>query len=198
MASEIGICKMALSHLGERTTITSITPPDGSVNADHCALFYPQSVLETIEAAHWAFATKRQTLTPVASTIEAFEFAYALPADYIAANKLVQPDSPDEHPSFDYLIEGSTLYCNVEEAVLVYRWRPEPVKFTPHFALTVSYRLAAFLAGPITKSMKTSQAMLQMYVAALEKASTIDARSSRNNAGNKGTWRPSWLAIRRR
>jgi hypothetical protein len=198
VASAVDICNMALSNLGERANIVSIAPPDGSVNADHCARFYPQARDEVIEARDWAFATKRAALAPVTNTLTSYEFAYALPADYIAASRVLQPDSPEEHPGHYYLIEDNVLYCNVEEAVLRYRYIPSVVRFTPHFITTVSYRLSALLAGPITKSSKTVSAMNALYMQLLDMAAAIDARSSRNLPMQNGKWMPSWIGVRRR
>ena len=41
MASEVDICNLALGHLGDNATVASLNPPEGSVQAQHCARFYP-------------------------------------------------------------------------------------------------------------------------------------------------------------
>jgi hypothetical protein len=198
MTSAVDICNMALSAIGERANIVGISPPDGSVNADHCARFYPQALREVVEAADWGFATKRAALAPVANTIASYEFSYALPADHVATSRVLQPDSPDEHPGHPYLTEGGLLYCDVEQAVLRYRYVPSVSAFSAHFVTAVSYRLAALLAGPITKSAKTSMAMMDLYLKALSVAAGLESNGSRNSPLERGTWRPSWLAVRRR
>ena len=58
MATEVDICNMALSFLGDRATVTSINPPEGSAQAEHCARFYPMALNEMLAQARWSFATK--------------------------------------------------------------------------------------------------------------------------------------------
>ena len=40
MASEVEICNLALARLGDAATVVSIDPPEGSAQAEHCAMFY--------------------------------------------------------------------------------------------------------------------------------------------------------------
>ena len=54
MSSVVDICNIALSRLGDRATVTSIDPPEGSAQADHCRRFYPIA-LKTILAAYKDF-----------------------------------------------------------------------------------------------------------------------------------------------
>jgi len=165
MASIIQICKMALSHIGSDSTITAISPPDGSVEAGYCATFYPVARPEMIELGNWNFTLTRATLAEVSNDSETWAYAYALPSDCLAAKRILRPGyqltvftqdegtySPNDNDSADFAIEGSVLYSNEPEAVLVYaRDVTDTTKFTPSFVLALSYLLAAYLAGPIIK-----------------------------------------------
>ena len=53
MASEIAICNLALSHLGDAANIASIDPPEGSAQAEHCATFYPIARDSLLEMHDW-------------------------------------------------------------------------------------------------------------------------------------------------
>jgi len=56
------ICNLALAHLGNQALVTSISPLDGSMEAQYCAVFYPQA-LNVMMAKHaWSFATVSQVL----------------------------------------------------------------------------------------------------------------------------------------
>ena len=65
MASPVQICNMALSHIGSEARVSSISPPDGSVEAGHCATFYDVARTEMLEPGNWAFALKRAALAQV-------------------------------------------------------------------------------------------------------------------------------------
>lgn len=92
--SEVTICNLALSHLGDTAEVTSIKPPDGSVQAKHCARFYWVARNALLEMASWGFATRRAVLAKVSNpTVNSltrpdgavetnrgtWRFAYALP-----------------------------------------------------------------------------------------------------------------------
>lgn len=92
--SEVTICNLALSHLGDTAAVASISPPDSSVQAQLCARFYPMALNALLEMASWGFATRRVALAevtnPTVNTITlpdgsaltscgTWRFAYALP-----------------------------------------------------------------------------------------------------------------------
>lgn len=79
--SEVSICKLALSHIGDEATVTSINPPEGSPQAEHCQTFYPLARDALLQMHPWNFATRRVT-SPAALTSETtvWTYCYALPA----------------------------------------------------------------------------------------------------------------------
>ena len=58
MASEVDICNLALGHLGDNATVSSISPPEGSAQAEHCARFYPIARDALLEMHNWNFAMR--------------------------------------------------------------------------------------------------------------------------------------------
>ena len=62
MASEVDICNLALSHLGDNATVASIDPPEGSAQAEHCSRFYPIARDTLLEMHNWNFSTRRAVL----------------------------------------------------------------------------------------------------------------------------------------
>ena len=98
MASEVDIANLMLSHLGDDATVSNLSPPEGSVQAEHCATFYPIARDSLLEMHDWNFATSRVALTPVTLPSNAgFLFAYAMPADTIRVIAVLPPDSPDNY-----------------------------------------------------------------------------------------------------
>lgn len=77
--SEVSICNLALSHIGDTAAVTSIKPPDSSQQAQLCSHFYYIARDAMLEMGSWSFATKRVKL--------------ALVKDWLAAG--------DEHPGSD-------------------------------------------------------------------------------------------------
>ena len=69
--SEVTICNLALSHLGDTAQVTSIKPPDGSVQAQLCANFYYQARNALLEMHAWGFATRRAVLAAVSDPLAA-------------------------------------------------------------------------------------------------------------------------------
>lgn len=183
MASDVDLCNMALSHVGSDTIVTSISPPDGSVESGHCARFYPIARAELIESHNWSFALRRITLAAVTNPSQAWAYAYALPSPCLKPVKVLQsfllqqfglffpsgwvtPDELrifDERGCADFTIEdsaadGQILLTNEPEAVLLYLIDViDTAKFTPSFRTSLSYLLASFLAGPIIKGSEGAE-----------------------------------------
>ena len=59
MASEVQICNLALSRIGEDGSIISLDPPEGSEHAAACAAFYQRALGSLLESHDWSFATMR-------------------------------------------------------------------------------------------------------------------------------------------
>ena len=82
MSNAVTICNLALSHLGDTATVASIQPPEGSVQAEHCARFYPQALRSLLALHHWGFATRYEPLQRVDREGDArFAYVFALPAE---------------------------------------------------------------------------------------------------------------------
>ena len=69
MASAVDICNEALSHLGDSATVSSIDPPEGSAQAEHCARFYDSTLQSLSELHNWKFALRRTSLAQVNNQI---------------------------------------------------------------------------------------------------------------------------------
>lgn len=83
MASVLDICNISLANLGDAATVSSIDPPEGSAQAEHCARFYPIARDTLLEMHDWAFASKRAPLAPLTNPVTQWTYCYACPADMI-------------------------------------------------------------------------------------------------------------------
>ena len=186
MATAIDICNLALSRLGDRATVASIDPPEGSVQADHCARFYPLAK-ETALAAHaWRFALTRRRL-PVLDVepVGASGRYFALPADCLAVVSVTPAEGWT--PALDPML-FTTENVNGARAVLadadsvVCRYvsaKTQEDAFPPEFVDALAWLLASYLAGArIAGSSGSTVAAnaLQFYQNALQNAVRADAR----------------------
>lgn len=210
MASVPQICNMALSHIGARATVSSITPPDGSVEAGYCATFYDAARTEMLEPGTWRFALARAALALVAtnpSTVWAY--AYAMPSNCMTPKRILREGAnltvfnqdrytfnPSDNDSADFEIEGDVLFTNQPDAVLVYvRDVTDTTKFTPTFTTALSYMLASYLAGPIikgTEGTRTGDAMRERAMALAD----IAAAASTNASSTTNDFTPSSIQAR--
>jgi hypothetical protein len=197
MASIVQICNMALSHIGAGPLISSISPPDGSVEAGYCATFYDIARTELLEPGTWSFALKRAELATVTNASSAWVYAYALPSDCLRALRILRPGvavtvfnqdevalRQDDRDGAPFDLEGQVLYSDQEEAVLLYSVDvTDSARFSASFTATLSYLLASYLAGPIIKGnegARVSDAMRQraMAMADVSLASAANASSA--------------------
>lgn len=198
MASIVDICNLALAHLGNKAQVVSISPVDGSVEADYCARFYPIARDEIIEAGDWTFARTRATLALLSNNpSSAWSYAYALPSNCEVPRRIYTDDaSMHEDDSVDFDVEGTTLLTNKSSAVLIYT-RPieDSTLFSSSFITSVSYKLAAYLAGPILRGEAGSNAANTLHKIAAQKvmeAMAVDA----NRAWRSDEFVPSMVAAR--
>jgi hypothetical protein len=210
MASVAQICNMALSHIGSEARVSSISPPDGSVEAGHCAIFYDLARTEMLEPGNWAFALKRQALAQVTNPSTIWAYAYAKPSNCLRALRILRPSiavtvftqdlvvepHTDDRDSAPYDIEGQVILTNEPDAVLVYvQDVTDSTKFTASFTSTFSYLLSSYLAGPIIKGtdgMRIGDSMRQRAMALAD----VSATASANASSVDNLPQPTLLAVR--
>ena len=198
MANAVDIANMALGHIGDGATVTSIDPPEGSANAGHCARFYPIARDELIERRAWTFATKRVSLGLPLPATPGWQFTYAAPADMVRALEVMIAEMGSQHDTpllFDTETKADgtkIILTNVENAHLRYIFRAiEPERFTPLFVTALSWLLASYLAGPIIKG-ETGAAMgincYKFYGVLMAEAASSDASSSQQTSERDAPW----------
>lgn len=214
MASDVQICNLALQHLGASPRVVSLSPPDGSVETGYCVNSYSVARQAMLEEGEWTFGRKRSQLAPLETNpSQTWAYAYALPADYLRAVRVLQrystdkaalfateygetPLPPPEWQGADYEIEGGVILTNEPDAVLIYKADVIDTRnYTPTFVLALSYHLAGLLAGPVIKGLQGAQVgqkMLEIARGMAMQSSTLSARASQLTMNH----RPSWDAAR--
>lgn len=213
MATEVDLCNLALSHLGDNATIASISPPEGSAQAEHCARFYPFARDSLLEMHTWGFATKRIQLALLsANTGTEWDFEYATPNDAVNLIAILDPTASDDYSqtlenqaitaggsyvpqaySAEISATGAqVILTDLENAELRYTSLVvDTGSFSPLFNMTLSWHLASLLAGPILKGEAGQAAesrclkTMQYY---LSQAVESDASQRRINPAHKVPW----------
>jgi len=208
LASVVDICNLSLGHLGDEAGVSSISPPDGSVQAAHCQRFYPIARDVLLQMHTWSFAITRKALA-LLSTAELppeWAFAYAKPTclRMVAVFPAQVTAAPNDGSIFDQsefiaraqaypfnmeTLEAGTevIYSNVESATgLFIRQVTDTTKFSPLVVAALARLLASYLAGPILKG-KPGIEIAAKHLEWFEKvdgprAKAFDAQAGRNTA----------------
>lgn len=205
MASVVEICNLALSHLGDKATVASIDPPEGSAQAEHCARFYPIARDGLLEMHNWSFSLRRVTGADLGSEWSNWRYAYAMPADALAIVSVLPANATDDYNGYGtaygtsyceeflpracyitrpYTIETNSsgeriILTNEPDALIRYKAQVEDTtKFSPLFTLALSHMLASMLAGPVIKGdagAAESKRQLQLMASYLSSASNSDS-----------------------
>lgn len=190
MSSVIDVCNLALSHLGDEATVSSIDPPEGSAQAGHCARFYPMARTALLTKHTWSFSTRREDLPLLAITPpNGWQYAYALPNNCLKPLAVLTPADatnaffhsligkdlatlyPKGHPDNNhqqFTIEAGSdgalvLYTNVENAVIIYiHDTTDTTRWSPLAILALARLLSSMLAGPIIKGTEGVQVAAAM------------------------------------
>lgn len=223
MSSDADIANLALSFLGDDATVSSIDPPEGSAQAEHCARFYPIARDALLQMHAWGIATRRVTGAARTSETTSWGFAYVKPADCLQMIAVLPPNSPDDYaaPNMslfeqtgvssalyamqlqtqpyeqEALADGTpVIYTDQENAELRYIARvTDPTRFSPLFVVALARLLAHFMAGPVIKGDAGRAAADDQYKKFLIEFGKAAAQDS--NASHRVVKAaPSWIAGR--
>lgn len=209
MASDIDICNLALGRLGDIAQVTSISPPDGSPQAAHCARFYPMARDSLFEMHSFSSGVIRLTLTPATVPVAApeWQFAYSLPAGTLSVLAVYDPNASDDvvfpvaqyhNAPFDmtgvasitpqnFVVESDSngnavLYTNQENATALISQRVmDTSKFPPLVVDSLAWLLASYLAGPILKG----EVGMEMAQACLKAFTAIFSKATMSDANSR-------------
>jgi len=197
MASEVDICNLALGLIGDEANVSSIDPPDSTVQALQCSRFYALARNQLLERHSWGFATKRVALSLHATaTTDVWKYQYAKPSDMLKPLAVLLGAYTDDENRQDYIIEGDRILTNVENAVLKYTAViTDTTKYTPLFIEALAHLLASRIVGPIVKGSTGMKLASEMKKLA-EKTFLEAAASDANNQNNQTAHVPSWLSAR--
>ena len=186
MASAVDIANIALSHLGDAATVTSIDPPEGSAQAEHCQRFYGPTLAAILEMHNWSFATKRTSLAQISNPSSTWAYCYAQPSDAVNVIAILAPDAQSDfstslantagytgvgtaplqgtYTQQPFIMESTSdgtdiILTNQANAVLIYSYVvTDTTRFSPLFVEAFAWLLASKLAGPVIKGSEAIKA----------------------------------------
>lgn len=197
MASEVDIANLALARLGDNATVASLDPPEGSVQAEHCARFYPLARDALLEMHAWKFATRRVLLAKLAVPSWNWSFAYAEPADVLKLLGVFPAKAANDDETQPYEAESATtgasiILTNQEDASLRFIARvTDTTRFPPLFVDALAWLLASYLAGPILKGdagAAMAKACLQSFMLVFSNAKVSDTNQRKVRPEHKAAW----------
>jgi len=196
VANAVDICNLSLSHIGSDAVVTSISPPDGSVEAGYCARFYPLARKVMLAVTNWSFATKRATLAPVANPSSIWLYAYAQPADCLKPIHIFKAGAEEEDTA-DFEVEDNIILTNEAEAVLKYtRDVTDTTKYNAPFVSALSWMLASYLAGPILKGPTGVNVANALLERAMQEARAAGANDANRSDAKTDDFVPQSLRVR--
>tara|TARA_R100001086_G_scaffold28641_2_gene13152 strand:- start:738 stop:1316 length:579 start_codon:yes stop_codon:yes gene_type:complete len=175
MATEVSICSNALRRLGD-DPITSLT--EDSERARLCNAFYEDARDACLRSHPWNFAITRATLTQLSSTpAYGYDYQYALPTDPYCLRVLSMEFEDYIFKIENLATEGRVLLSNEDTAKILYIARiTDTALFDSMFVDTLTAKLAANLAYPITNSVTLQTQMEKLYEIKLSEARSIDGQ----------------------
>ena len=200
MASEVDICNLALSRLGDDATVASIDPPEGSAQAGYCARFYPMARDALLEMHAWGFATRTDKLAALAQAVPGWGCTYALPQSALRVLAVLPTGFAGFEAAQGYVVAagagGRVVATDQEGAYLRYVGAVvDTTLFPPLFTEALSWLLASHLAGPVLKAdagVAAARACMQGFVLAFNNAKVSDA----NQRQGEPVHTPAWIAGR--
>lgn len=203
--SQLEVSNLALAHL-PAAPITSVD--ENSLEARECRRFYPHVIADTLAAPHeWSFGTVRATLAELAANDRENEWlhAYSLPSnmgspirvlpDLSAAGIGLPVPLPGEpfaeawsvsgaYFETPYVIDGSTLYSNVEAAIIEYVVNDLAGLNVAQLVITAAaLDLASRIAVPVKKNSERESKLITAADTAWQRAMADDQNRQPRSTG---------------
>lgn len=181
MATKVGICNFALSHLGVGKEIASLT--ENSEEASACNRFFEQVREEMLREFPWSFATKFMTMELVdENPTNEWGYSYRYPSDcvkFIRVLSGLRNDNRQSRVSYKIGADGSgkLIYCDINDAECEYTFLADDPQFWPaDFSNAFAFKLAFYIAPRVTGGdpFKLGQRAFEAYKMMLAQAASTN------------------------
>ena len=182
---KLEIVNLALSRLGESPIASLEEQSPVAVAANQQ---YDPARRAALRNYNWVFSLRRKELSRLANSVEGvYKYTYQLPADCLRPVRLItgaEGVPPDDGGATGFEPVGNRqICCDEERALLEYVADiTDPTLFDDLFVESLSYRLAAGLAMPITGDQNQWQNLLQAARTFEREAAAQSGRERRDPA----------------
>lgn len=220
MADQITICNLALSEVGTRSTIASLS--EGSAEANTLSLHWDSAVEVLLQKARWNFARQQASLTLLADATQGqavpvpWLYKYAYPSDcvqgrFVMPSTLVTnpgttpgvPTAPTAvMPPVRFLVAADVdasgnksvvILTNQPQAIFVYTGRiTNPALFDGQFSDALATYLGARVCMALTGDRAKTDDMLAKANALLKDAAASSGNEGLTIIDNV----PDWMRVR--
>ena len=197
MATELEIAKLALQHIGDRFDIASLS--EASAEAEQVNLVFDHVRDMMLRVHPWSFARKFQSPVEITGTApDSWDYMYTYPTDGLKVVRVVNPLGRVDPPiKFTVALNSSNvkvILCDLGEAEIEYiKAITDPAVFDPAFVLALSYRLAQYIAIPLTGDRGIAAEMKNM---ADEMTSLAKGEDANQGLEDERMLTPDWISVR--
>ena len=186
MTSEVSICNMALTRIGQNR-ITSLDQT--GVLAELSKLYYEATLNELLSAYKWPFAIARVQLSASAETnLTAFTYKYQLPVSNLRVLTML---SSEDYSEIDdvWEIEGDKLLSDTTTAYIKYISKiTDPTKLPQPFVEALYLRIASKMVVKITQDQSLMAGIFQEYSVAFQSAIAFLGGNSKSAPADTTWW----------
>ena len=175
MTSVVEVCNIALSRLGQKR----INAIDEDTNeARECNLHYYNLRDRELEGFDWHHTISRQVLAAVTNDrSKEWKYAYQAPALMSSFIGVFSATVGPIDPPHRYLLEGSTIYCDVYQASGLFTGTAtDPASWSALTRNAISWGLAEELAMPLTETESRAERARQKFQQEMSRAQAHDLR----------------------
>ena len=213
VSTQLQITNHALAKLGQTRFITDLD--EATAEGYTAAQLWDLALRAALRHWDWPFATKyaggADATDGYMNLIDGSEsdpavadewvYAYRYPLDCLKARRIVKEEGvgrafdPEPIPfrvgrTWNGVNDVPLIYCNVEDAVLEYTALVECSEefFDALFEDALSWRLAGLMAPGLTRTAKTAQECMAMFMAVLDMAKAVAAQESQQEPHGQASW----------
>jgi len=198
MASEVDICNIALSNLGEKPISAR---NDANQRARACDNRF-DDVRDLVLRSHiWNCALKRAQLTSSA-TAPTWGYDYAFPKPAEMLRLITVAENTDGDNSYSFKIEGENIVTDSSSLFILYIEKvTDTAKYDSLLVQAIALRLATEIAQDITGKTESKNSLMNKYREVLSEARSADAAEGtpqkieadlwlESRYSSSGSWRP--------
>lgn len=181
MATQVQICNLALSRIGQRT-IAAIS--DSSENARKLTAVYDYILESVLRDCDWNFATKIEALVAVDDEDDLeieWDYVYEYPSDCIKVRRVFSESTYDEEEPDQFRVvlndddDAKLIVCDLDDAYVEYTLNiTDPTLYDSKFVDALAWRLAAEITPSLTGDKKSGADLMGEYYRVISEAQRIN------------------------